>query len=104
MSSHPGRLGTPWLLDGILDSRSQLPIRIHSTVTAGYSDIIFALFDLLGLQFAPRHAGLPTPACGSPNPLTTAQSAGCKHRVEPDLISGQWMSCCASRDRLPKAP
>jgi TnpA family transposase len=46
-------------LDGILDNRSQLPIRIHSTDTAGYSDIIFALFDLLGLQFAPRLAGLP---------------------------------------------
>ena len=47
-----------YVLDGILDNKSQLPIRIHSTDTAGYSDIIFALFDLLGLRFAPRLAGL----------------------------------------------
>lgn len=47
-----------YVLDGILDNNSQLPIQIHSTDTAGYSDIIFALFDLLGLRFAPRLAGL----------------------------------------------
>jgi TnpA family transposase len=48
-----------YVLDGILDNQTELPIEKHTTDTAGYSDIIFALFDLLGLQFAPRLAGLP---------------------------------------------
>src|SRR5450755_5060214 len=66
-----------YALDGILDNRSQLPIRIHSTDAAGYSDIIFALFDLLGLRFAPRLAGLPDTRLWGGWPLTTVQPAGC---------------------------
>jgi TnpA family transposase len=31
-----------------------LPILEHTTDTAGYTEIVFALFDLLGLQFSPR--------------------------------------------------
>ncbi len=42
------------VLDEILDNETELPLFQHSTDTAGYSEIIFALFDLLGLQFAPR--------------------------------------------------
>ncbi|RZJ85704.1 MAG: hypothetical protein EOO60_14430, partial [Hymenobacter sp.] len=26
----------------------------HTTDTAGYTDLVFALFDLLGLEFTPR--------------------------------------------------
>jgi TnpA family transposase len=48
-----------YVLDGILDNQTELPIKKHTTDTAGYGDIVFALFDLLGLQFAPRLAGLP---------------------------------------------
>ena len=70
-----------YALDGILDNRSQLPIRIHSTDTAGYSDIIFALFDLLGLQFAPRLAGLPDTRLSASDPCTTARLAGCCRTV-----------------------
>jgi TnpA family transposase len=33
---------------------SLLPIAEHATDTAGYTEMLFALFDLLGLQFAPR--------------------------------------------------
>lgn len=42
------------VLDEILDNETELPLTQHSTDTAGYTEIIFALFDLLGLQFAPR--------------------------------------------------
>lgn len=42
------------VLDEILDNETELPLFQHSTDTAGYTEIIFALFDLLGLQFAPR--------------------------------------------------
>lgn len=42
------------VLDGILDNETELPIMEHTTDTAGYTYIIFALFDLLGLKFSPR--------------------------------------------------
>jgi TnpA family transposase len=80
-----------YALDGILDNRSQLPIRIHSTDTAGYSDIIFALFDLLGLQFAPRLAGLPDTRLWGPGPAHDSPAGRLlKHRVKVDLIRRQW--------------
>ena len=44
----------PYLLDAILDNETELNILEHTTDTAGYSDVMFALFDLLGLQFSPR--------------------------------------------------
>jgi TnpA family transposase len=42
------------VLDEILDNETELPLHTHSTDTSGYTEIIFALFDLLGLEFAPR--------------------------------------------------
>jgi TnpA family transposase len=42
------------VLDEILDNETELPLFQHATDTAGYTEIIFALFDLLGYQFAPR--------------------------------------------------
>jgi hypothetical protein len=47
-----------YVLDGILDNQTELNVEKHTTDTAGYSDIIFALFDLLSLEFTPRLAGL----------------------------------------------
>jgi len=43
-----------YVLDEILDNETDLPILEHTTDTAGYTEIVFALFDLLGLQFSPR--------------------------------------------------
>lgn len=43
-----------YVLDAILDNETELPIEEHTTDTAGYTELVFALFDLLGLQFAPR--------------------------------------------------
>jgi TnpA family transposase len=42
------------VLDEIVDNETDLALAEHTTDTAGYSDIIFALFDLLGLFFCPR--------------------------------------------------
>jgi TnpA family transposase len=42
------------VLDGILDNETELPIVEHTTDTAGYTDLVFGLFDLLGLRFSPR--------------------------------------------------
>jgi TnpA family transposase len=43
-----------YVLDGILDNQTELNLLEHATDTAGYTEIVFALFDLLGLQFSPR--------------------------------------------------
>lgn len=66
-----------YVLDGILDNQTELPIEKHTTDTAGYSDIIFALFDLLGLQFAPRPADCPTAASSRPAGSRTRRQAVC---------------------------
>ena len=42
------------VLDEIVGNETDLRILEHTTDTAGYSDIVFALFDLLGLSFCPR--------------------------------------------------
>lgn len=41
-------------LDAILDNETELDIKRHTTDTAGYTEIIFALFDLMGISFDPR--------------------------------------------------
>lgn len=43
-----------YTLDKILDNETELDIKEHTTDTGGYTNLIFALFDLLGMQFAPR--------------------------------------------------
>lgn len=43
-----------YVLDAILDNETELSLVEHTTDTAGSTDIVFALFDLLGLQFSPR--------------------------------------------------
>ena len=43
-----------YVLDEILANETELPILEHTTDTSGYTEIVFALFDLLGLTFAPR--------------------------------------------------
>lgn len=43
-----------YLLDGILDNETDLDILEHTADTAGYTEVVFALFDLLGLSFSPR--------------------------------------------------
>jgi TnpA family transposase len=43
-----------YVLDEILDNEIELPIIEHTTDTAGYTELVFALFDLLCLQFSPR--------------------------------------------------
>jgi len=47
-----------YLLQGILEHDTVLNIKEVMTDTAGYSDIIFGLFGLLGYQFSPRIADI----------------------------------------------
>ena len=43
-----------YVLDEILNNETDLTILEHTTDTAGYTDLGFALFDLLGMQCSPR--------------------------------------------------
>ncbi len=43
-----------YVLDEILDNETELDIVEHTTDTTGYTEIVFGLFDLLGLRFSPR--------------------------------------------------
>lgn len=40
-----------YVSDEILNNETELTILEHTTDTAGYTDLVFGLFDLLGLQF-----------------------------------------------------
>ena len=42
------------VLDGILGNETELQILEHSVDTAGFTEIVFALFSALGLRFSPR--------------------------------------------------
>ena len=43
-----------YVLDAILDNETDLDLAEHTTDTAGYTELIFGLFGLLGLTFSPR--------------------------------------------------
>jgi TnpA family transposase len=46
----------PYILDGLLDPQTSVRPREIMTDTAGYTDVIFGLFRLLGYQYSPRLA------------------------------------------------
>ncbi|KAB8139752.1 Tn3 family transposase [Chloroflexia bacterium SDU3-3] len=55
----PGTLrDSPYILDGLLENQTSLHPTELITDTAGYSDVIFGLFWLLGYQFSPRLADI----------------------------------------------
>jgi TnpA family transposase len=55
----PGTLrDSPYILDGLLEQQTSLRPTELMTDTAGYSDLIFGLFWLLGYQFSPRLADI----------------------------------------------
>lgn len=80
-----------YVLDGILDNETELPIAKHTTDTAGYSDVVFALFDLVGLEFAPRLAALSDKRLHRlgerlPGPAGSLLA----HPIDSDAIAERW--------------
>lgn len=80
------------LLEGLLEQQTSLQPTEVMTDTAGYSDVVFGLFWLLGYQFSPRLADVgearfwriePTADYGALNRLA-------RHRVRTDLIENNW--------------
>ncbi|CAN5890417.1 hypothetical protein BH24DEI2_BH24DEI2_09120 [soil metagenome] len=43
-----------YVLDAVLDNETELALIEHTTDTSGFTELIFAVFDLLGLRFIPR--------------------------------------------------
>lgn len=80
------------VLDEILDNETELPIHQHSTDTAGYTEIIFALFDLLGLQFAPRIRDITDQRLYSLEKFAETPRVNklIKGKLNADLFVNQW--------------
>jgi hypothetical protein len=81
-----------YLLDGLLDPQTSVRPREVMTDTAGYTDVVFGLFRLLGYQFSPRLVDAggarfwrldPIADYGPLNPLA-------RHRLNPTLIADHY--------------
>ena len=81
-----------YVLDAIFDNETDLTIQEHTTDTAGYTDLIFGLFDLTGLRFSPRIRDLadqrlwrlPT------TPTDTPTAALLRHHTNPTRYINHW--------------
>ncbi len=89
----PGTLrDSLYILEGLLAQQSSLhPVELM-TDTAGYTDIVFGLFRLLGYQFSPRLADLGDTRFWRTDPAADyGPLAGiARHRADPTLIATHW--------------
>jgi TnpA family transposase len=81
-----------YVLDEILDNETELTILEHTTDTAGYTEVVFALFDLLGLQFSPRIRDLGNQRLYRLDRDKSYSNLGPRlnGRVRRDLIEHRW--------------
>ncbi len=81
-----------YVLDAILDNETELEIHEHTTDTDGYTDLVFGLFDLLGLQFAPRIRDLGAQRLYRLGPVNGYQHAGAllKTPIDRRRILERW--------------
>ena len=89
----PGTLrDSLFILDGLLEQETSLQPTELMSDTAGYSDIVFGLFRLLGYQFSPRLADLGEARLWriDRNAFYGPLDAVGRHRINVDLISGNW--------------
>jgi TnpA family transposase len=83
-----------YVLDEILANETELPILEHTTDTSGYTEIVFALFDLLGLTFTPRIKDLADQQLYRTDTLALSHlpqvRARLSKRVDTSLILRMW--------------
>lgn len=81
-----------FVLDAIFDNETDLDIEEHTTDTAGYTDLVFGLFDLVGLRFSPRIRDLADQRLWRLPTTSVATPAGklLKHRIRPGRILDRW--------------
>lgn len=89
----PGTLrDSLFILDGLLEKETSLQPAELMTDTAGYSDIVFGLFRLLGFQFSPRLADLGEARLWRMDPGASygALQGVARNRINVDLIATNW--------------
>jgi len=81
-----------YVLDAIFDNETDLDIDEHTTDTAGYTDLVFGLFDLTGLTFSPRIRNLPDQRLWRlPTTRTDGPAASLlRHRINPARFTDRW--------------
>ena len=81
-----------YVLDGILDNHNDLRIEEHTTDTAGYTDLVFGLFELLGLRFSPRVRDIADHRLWRIGPLDHHQHAGqlVTSQIRTERIINHW--------------
>jgi len=81
-----------YVLDGILDNHNDLRIEEHTTDTAGYTDLVFGLFELLGLRFSPRVRDIADHRLWRIGPLDHHERAGplVRSQIRTDRIVSHW--------------
>jgi TnpA family transposase len=82
----------PFVLDGIGDNETELSILEHTTDTAGFTEVVFAIFDLLGLRFSPRLSDLASQQLYrlKSKPLDSTIKPLFKGRINRKLIQENW--------------
>jgi TnpA family transposase len=89
----PGTLhDSPYVLDGLLENETSLVPKELMTDTAGYSDLVFGLFWLLGYQFSPRLADLGESRFWRINRAANygALDGLARQRINTKLIAQNW--------------
>ena len=81
-----------YLLDGMQDQQTSLDLREIMTDTAGASEIIFALFWLLGYQFSPRLADIGKARFWRIDPKADYEMLNeiSKHKISESSIRKHW--------------
>jgi len=81
-----------YVLDGLLENNTILQPKAHTTDTHGYTEIIFALCNLLGFYFMPRIRDLKKQQLYKPDKNISADifSPLLKKSVNLNLIAEQW--------------
>lgn len=89
----PGTLhDSPYVLDGLLEHETSSVPKELMTDTAGYSDLVFGLFWLLGYQFSPRLADLGESRFWRVNRAANygALDGLARQRINTKLIAQNW--------------
>lgn len=83
-----------YVLDALLDNETDLDIAEHTTDTSGFTEIIFALFTLLGYTFSPRLRDLSNQQLYRPQTFdlstTPLLRKSLTQRVHEARITGGW--------------
>ncbi len=80
-----------YVLDGLLDNETELNILEHTTDTAGYTYLVFGLFDLLGIKFSPRIKDLKDQSLFCVNDMNYKNlESRIKGKIDTDLILEHW--------------